>query len=143
VWCGTRFLASSEADAHEGYKHRVVKAQAGDTAITKVFGPEWPGQPLRVLVNQAVRISEGRVDAALEEAKGQTIGTTVLGGETIPVPRYSALLPTRAFNADLEWACLTAGECSASIKAVESARDIIARMMKDAQEALAMSAEAA
>jgi NAD(P)H-dependent flavin oxidoreductase YrpB (nitropropane dioxygenase family) len=143
VWCGTRFLASSEADAHEDYKHRVVKAQSGGTAMTRVFGPEWPDQPLRALINQAVRISEGRADAALEEARGQMIGTTLLGGETVPVPRYSAILPTRAFNADLEWACLTAGECSANIKTVEPASAIIARMMREAQEVLAMSVRAA
>ena len=143
VWCGTRFLASSEADAHEAYKARVVKAQAGDTAITKVFGPEWPGQSLRALINQAVRVSEGRAEAALAEAKGQIIGTIMLGGETVPVPRYSAILPTRAFNADLEWACLTAGECSANIKTVEPARAIIARMMKEAQAVLTANAKAA
>ena len=143
VWCGTRFLASSEADAHDDYKSRVVKAQAGDTAMTTVFGPEWPGQSLRALINQAVRHSEGRVDAALEEARGQMIGTTVLGGETVPVPRYSAILPTRAFNADLEWACLTAGECSANVKTVEPARVIIARMMKEAEAVLTANAKAA
>jgi len=143
VWCGTRFLASNEADAHEEYKHRVLKAQAGDTAMTKVFGPEWPGQSLRALINQAVRTSEGRFEAALEEAKGQMIGTTTLGGETIPVPRYSAILPTRAFKADLEWACLTAGECAANVKMVEPAAGIIARMMREAQAALAATAQAA
>lgn len=133
VWCGTRFLASSEADAHDNYKHRVVQAQAGGTAMTRVFGPEWPNQPMRALINQAVRISEGRTDDALREAIGQTIGTTVLGGQTIPVPCYSAILPTRTFNADLEWACLTAGECSASIKAVEPASAIIASMVREAE----------
>ena len=143
VWCGTRFLASSEADAHDEYKYRVTKAQAGDTAMTRVFGPEWPDQPLRALINQAVRVSEGRTDAALREADGQIIGTTVLGGETVPVPRYSAILPTRAFNADLEWACLTAGECSASIKTVEPASAIIARMTKEAEAVLARRAQAA
>lgn len=136
VWCGTRFLASREADAHDEYKARVTKARAGDTAMTTVFGPEWPGQPLRALVNRAVRISNGRADAALEEARGQTIGTTVLGGQSVPVPRYSAILPTRAFDADLEWACLTAGECSAIIKAVEPAGTIIARMMREAEAML-------
>lgn len=141
VWCGTRFLASSEADAHEGYKDRVVKAQAGGTAMTKVFGPEWPNQPMRALINQAVRVSEGRTDAALHEAQGRTIGTTVLGGETVPVPCYSAILPTRSFNADLEWACLTAGECSATIKAVEPARAIIAAMTKEAEEVIAKGAQ--
>ena len=142
VWCGTRFLASSEADAHDGYKYRVLKAEAGDTAMTKVFGPEWPGQSLRALINQAVRASDGRVEAALAEAAGQNIGTTMLGGQAVPVPRYSALLPTRAFDADLEWSCLTAGECSANIKTVEPAGAIIAGMMKEA-EALLATAQAA
>lgn len=143
VWCGTRFLASREADAHEGYKARVVGAGKDCTALTTVFGPEWPGQPLRALVNEAVRISRDRVDAALAEAAGQIIGTTVLGGETVPVPRYSAILPTRAFDADLEWACLTAGECAASIESVEPARAIIDDMMDEARRMGAGRAEAA
>jgi len=133
VWCGTRFLASNEADAHDDYKDRVIKAQAGGTAITTVFGPEWPNQPLRALINQAVRISAGRTEAALREAEGQTIGTTMLAGQVITVPCYSVILPTRAFNADLEWACLTAGECSASIKTVEPASAIIATMVQEAE----------
>lgn len=137
VWCGTRFLASREADAHDGYKARVIGAGKDSTALTTVFGPEWPGQPVRALVNEAVRTSQGRVEAALQEAAGQTIGTTLLGGETVPVPRYSAILPTRAFDADLEWACLTAGECAAEIRSVEPAGTIIARMMDEARRAQA------
>ena len=143
VLCGTRFLASWEADAHGDYKSRVIRAQAGGTAITSVFGPEWPGQPLRALVNEAVRVSAGREDAALAEARDQLIGTTEIGGQTVPVPRYSALLPTRAFDADLEWACLTAGECSANIKSVEPVSAIVASMMKEAEQLLTGIAKAA
>jgi len=143
VWCGTRFLASREADAHEGYKARVVQAGKDCTALTTVFGPEWPGQPIRALVNEAVRTSDGRVEAALAEAAGQIIGTTILGGQTMPVPRYSAILPTRAFDADLEWACLTAGECAADISSVEPARAIIDRMMDEARRAMAIRTEPA
>lgn len=138
VWCGTRFLASREADAHEGYKARVVGAKADCTALTTVFGPEWPGQPIRALVNEAMRVSEGRVDAALAEAAGDLIGTTIVGGQTMPIPRYSAILPTRTFDADLEWACLTAGECAADIGSVEPARAIIDRMMHEAGKVWAM-----
>ena len=139
VWCGTRFLAACEADAHDGYKARLVQAEGDCTRLTTIFGPEWPGQPVRALVNEAVRASEGRVEAALQEASGQLIGTTILGGETVPVPRYSAILPTRAFCADLEWACLTAGECAASIKAIEPARAIIERMMDDANRTIRLA----
>jgi len=139
VWCGTRFLASHEADAHDGYKKRVTEAGIGDTRMTRVFGPEWPDQPMRMLINEAVRVSDGRNAAALEEARGQTIGTVVLGGENIAVPRYSAILPTRSFDADLEWACLTAGECAATIRTIEPAYEIIATMMKEAQEAAGLA----
>ncbi len=81
-------------------------------------------------------MSAGRVEEALKEANGRTIGTTVIGGQTVSVPRYSAILPTRNFEADLEWACLTAGESSANIASVEPAAAIISNMMAEAQNAL-------
>jgi NAD(P)H-dependent flavin oxidoreductase YrpB (nitropropane dioxygenase family) len=143
VWCGTRFLASREADAHDGYKSRVVAAGSGDTALTTVFGPEWPDQPVRALVNEAVRRSAGREKAALAEAAGDMIGTTRLGGQAVPVPRYSALLPTRSFDADLEWSCLTAGESAANIQTVEPAGAILRAMMQDAEQLLGSLAQAA
>lgn len=132
VWCGTRFLASSEADAHAGYKQAVVDAAAGGTEITSVFGPEWPGQEMRVLVNKAVVTARGREAAALAESQGQSIGSVELGGATLEVPRYSAILPTPQFNADLDWSCLTAGECAADIHSVEPAGDIVRRMTAEA-----------
>src|SRR3984957_18292993 len=33
VWCGSRFLASQEAEAHDAYKDCVLSADVGDTAI--------------------------------------------------------------------------------------------------------------
>jgi NAD(P)H-dependent flavin oxidoreductase YrpB (nitropropane dioxygenase family) len=134
VWCGTRFLASNEATAHAGYKQAVVDAPAGGTEITTVFGPEWPGQEMRVLVNKAVTTSRGREAAALKESEGQIIGSVELGGQTMPVPRYSAILPTPEFKADLDWACLTAGECAADIHAIEPAGDIVRKMTADASQ---------
>lgn len=132
VWCGTRFLASTEADAHPAYKQAVVDAAAGGTEITRVFGPEWPDQEMRALVNKAVITARGREAAALAESAGQIIGSVELGGNTVPVPRYSAILPTPAFKADLDWSCLTAGECAADIQSIEPAGDLVRRMTADA-----------
>ncbi len=143
VWCGTRFLASREADAQDGYKKRVVAAKSGGTALTTVFGPEWPEQPVRALVNEAVRRSAGREKAALAEAAGDVIGTMQMGGQAVPVPRYSALLPNRSFAADLEWSCLTAGESAANIKSVEPASKILRAMMQEAEQLLGALAQAA
>ena len=51
-------------------------------------------------------------------AKGQVIGSTVLNGQTIPGPRYSAILPTRDFDGDIEQACLTAGQSAGNINEI-------------------------
>ena len=39
VWCGSRFLASQEAEAHDAYKDRVLSADVGDPAILSIYGP--------------------------------------------------------------------------------------------------------
>ncbi|HVY51382.1 MAG TPA: nitronate monooxygenase [Devosia sp.] len=137
VWCGTRFLASSEANAHKRYKQAVVEAGPGATEITRVFGPEWPDQPMRALANKAVAAARGREAAALAESGGEIIGTVLLGGARQPVPRYSAILPVPEFDADLDWACLTAGVCAADIHSVEPAGEIVRAMTRDAARILA------
>lgn len=132
VWCGTRFLASEEANAHAGYKQRVLKARAGDTVLTRVFGPEWPGHLMRALPNAATRHAAGRELEALAESAGEIIGRVTLGGVEMPVPRYSAILPVKSFEADLEWSCLTAGESAAMIDEVLPAGEIVRRMTAEA-----------
>jgi NAD(P)H-dependent flavin oxidoreductase YrpB (nitropropane dioxygenase family) len=130
VWCGTRFLASVEANAHDGYKQSVVDAEPGDTVLTTVFGPEYPGHLLRARRNEATRHSAGREAEALAESEGEIIGKVTLGGMELPVPRYSAILPVRSFEADLEWSCLTMGESAARIDEILPAGEIV-RMMTD------------
>src|SRR4051794_23382018 len=102
VWCGSRFLAAQESEAHDSYKAHVLSADVGDTAILSIYGPEWPGQPMRTILNAGARAALGREAEAIAEAKDQIIGSTVLNGHTIPLPRYSAILPTRDFNGDIE-----------------------------------------
>jgi NAD(P)H-dependent flavin oxidoreductase YrpB (nitropropane dioxygenase family) len=136
VWCGSRFLASQEAQAHEAYKDRVLCADVGDTAILSIYGPEWPDQAMRVLVNDGARVALGREPEAISDAAGQTIGSTVLNGQTIVVPRYSAILPTRDFDGDIEQACLTAGQSAGNIDEILPAGEIVRRMTSEARAAL-------
>jgi NAD(P)H-dependent flavin oxidoreductase YrpB (nitropropane dioxygenase family) len=60
VWCGSRFLAAQEADAHDSYKARVLSADVGDTTVLSIYGPEWPDQPMRAIVNDGARMALGR-----------------------------------------------------------------------------------
>lgn len=137
VWCGSRFLASREANAHKDFKRKVVEADVGDTVVTSIYGPEWPDQPMRVIVNDGARAAIGREAQAIEEAEGQVIGSTGLGGRTIPLPRYSAILPMRDFEGDIEQACLTAGQSVGNITEILPAAEIIHRMTGEARLALA------
>jgi NAD(P)H-dependent flavin oxidoreductase YrpB (nitropropane dioxygenase family) len=136
VWCGSRFLASEEAEAHDAYKDRVLSADVGDTAILSIYGPEWPGQAMRAVVNDGARVALGREPEAIGDAVGQIIGSTVLNGQTIPVPRYSAILPTRDFDGDIEQACLTAGQSAGNIDEILPAGEIVRRMTSEAKAAL-------
>jgi NAD(P)H-dependent flavin oxidoreductase YrpB (nitropropane dioxygenase family) len=136
VWCGSRFLASQEAEAHDAYKDRVLSADVGDTAILSIYGPEWPGQAMRAIVNDGARSAIGRELEAIGDAEGQVIGSTVLNGQKIPVPRYSAILPTGDFDGDIEQACLTAGQSAGNIDEILPAGEIVRRMTSEARTAL-------
>ena len=136
VWCGSRFLASKEAEAHQTYKDRVLSADVGDTAIFSIYGPEWPLQAMRAIVNDGARAALGREADAVKEAEGQVIGSTILNGQKIPVPRYSAILPTRDFDGDTEQACLTAGQSVGNIDEILPAGEIVRQMTGEAKAAL-------
>ena len=136
VWCGSRFLASREAEAHGTYKDRVLSADVGDMAILSIYDPEWPDQAMRAIVNDGARIALGRESEAIRDAEGQIIGSTVLNSQTIPVPRYSAILPTRDFDGDIEQACLTAGQSAGNIDEILPAGEIVRRMTSEAKAAL-------
>jgi NAD(P)H-dependent flavin oxidoreductase YrpB (nitropropane dioxygenase family) len=135
VWVGTRFLASQEAYAHDRYKRRVVSASVTDTALTTIFGPEWPGQRTRAIRNRVVEEWAGR-EAELPSVgePAQTIGTTVLGGEKIPMPKFSVLLPTPETDGDFEEMCLLAGESAGLVKDLMPAAEIVARIAAEAEE---------
>ena len=136
VWCGSRFLASQEAEAHDAYKARVLSADVGDTAILSIYCPEWPGQAMRAIVNDGARVALGREREAIDDAAGQLIGSTTLNGQEIPTPRYSAILPTRDFDGDIEQACLTAGQSAGNIDEILPAGEIVRRMTNEAKAAL-------
>jgi len=59
-----------------------------------------------------------------------------MNGQTIPVPRYSAILPTRDFKGDIEQTCLTAGESAGNISEILPAGEIVRRMTSEAKAVL-------
>ncbi|PTL78437.1 nitronate monooxygenase family protein [Vitiosangium sp. GDMCC 1.1324] len=137
VWCGTRFLASQEAQAHDEYKRRVLAAGVGDTVRTTLFGPEWPGQSMRVLRNRVVREWAGREAEALALQATEPIGHTEMGGQRVPMPRFSALLPTVQTEGDFEEMSLTVGEACGNVHELRPAATLVTSMVAEAREVLA------
>jgi NAD(P)H-dependent flavin oxidoreductase YrpB (nitropropane dioxygenase family) len=139
VWCGSRFLASAEANAHAAYQRKVTEACVGDTELTSLYGPEWPDQPMRVIRTPVYDLARGREAAVtrLVCEQGFVAGTVTLGGARVTMPRYSAILPMRDFEGDIDQCCLTAGQGAGNIAAVLPAARIVQEMTEGASAALA------
>lgn len=144
VWVGTRMVASVEAHAHPGYKQRLAEGDAGDSDVTTLFGPEWPGAPMRVLRNRVVREWAGR-EARIPSPPPppERIGTTRLfpglpGGDVpYAMPKFSAFPPTPGTEGDFEEMAMPAsGASMARIEDVLPAGQIVVEMMEWARRVL-------
>jgi enoyl-[acyl-carrier protein] reductase II len=123
-WAGTVFAAAKESYAHDGYKARLIAAKSPtDTQFTTVFGPEFPGQPQRVLVNRGTRFPDSTMPV-------QIGSTTLFPGSafatTYPMPKHSAIVPTRDTQGDLDEMDMPAGAVSIqAVRRVRPAADIV------------------
>jgi len=143
VWVGTRFVATVESDAHDGYKERLVTARGTDTAITSLFGPDMPRfNPMRVLRNRVVRDWANALDEAQNAATDLTalpvIGSVDLGAGPIELRKFSNFVPMRGrTTGDLEEMPLLAGQGVGLVRRVEPAGAVVAAMTAEAEAALA------
>ena len=134
-WIGTRFVAARESHAHPEYKARLAAAKGPRaTAFSSFFGPEWPGQQQRLLRNRAVD-SPFSTDPPV-------IGSTLLFpgvvGAPYSMPKYSAVIPTRDTQGDLEEMDMPCGaESVLHVSGEPSAAEIVAEIVSEAAEILA------
>lgn len=61
VQLGTRFLVANEAGTNAAYRRELIKAETGDTVITKVFS----GRPARAIYNRFIKEAESSSVALL------------------------------------------------------------------------------
>ena len=127
VRVGTRFVATHEADAHPAYVDALLRASAADTVLTSAFSVMWPDAPHRVLRSCL---------AAAEAAKGDVVGEVVVGARRVPVPRFSAVLPSRETTGAIEAMALYAGESVGAVTAVASAQDVVRELAEGAERLL-------
>lgn len=124
VWIGTRFLGTHECGVSDAYKARVIGATADDTRLTDVFdiarGMPWPeGVSGRAIRNQFVDRWEGR------EAELRTWADAHRD-------EYLSLGP----EAETEEQAIWAGEAASFVTGIESASDVVRRLVADATDVL-------
>lgn len=126
VVLGTRLLATTECNAHETYKQKVLAACEEDTVCTTLFGNGWPNAQHRTLrtpfverwLPEEARGSEQRVDEPL-------IGEVMLGGMRVPLPRFGGIPPARDASGDIESMDFLAGQCVGLVHEIRPAASII------------------
>lgn len=140
AWVGTRFVATAESAAHDGYKSRVVAADATETVRTSLFGPDTPQfNPMRVLRNRVVEEWEDRVaEIPTDTSHLPVVGHMDLGGEHLDLHKFSNLVPMRDLTTgDLEEMPLLAGQGVGLVDSIEPAASVIAAMTTQARTMLA------
>jgi enoyl-[acyl-carrier protein] reductase II len=120
IWIGTRFIATPEAYGHDNYKNKIVAIDEEGTVITRAAS----GKPCRVIRNEFTREWDKRT------------------GEIQPFPiqfeRVGKPMAIRAREqGDIEHGSAACGQSAGLIHGVVPVRDVIARIVDEAEATLA------
>lgn len=116
---GTRFVATVESGAHPDYKQAIVKATVDSTEITDAFSV----CPLCAVLPRA-RVLRSCIHA-LSQLPGDTVGETVLGGQTITLAKGHGLPPGSAARGHIQAMAMYAGESAADVHDIVPVQEII------------------
>ena len=120
AWLGTRFVAATEAYAHEAYKQRIVAIDEEGTVVTRAHS----GKPCRLVKNAFTEHWDARPQDILP-----------FPAQHIAVGRDAA---RRArYDGAVEDGGLPAGQVSGMIREVLPAGEIVRRIVTEAQSTLA------
>lgn len=121
--CGTRFVASLEAEAHDAYKQALLSAGPNATVRTEVFDIGWPNAPLRALRNSTYEMWEkaGCPESGQRPGEGDVVMTRADGSG---VPRYHAMAPKRGMSGNFEAAVMYAGTGVERVSDIRPAAEI-------------------
>jgi enoyl-[acyl-carrier protein] reductase II len=123
VWMGTRFIASHEARAAEGYKKQITLARDEDTVVTRCYS----GKPMRVLRNTYVESWERRPGEIRKFPEQMALSAR---------ENVLALLRGPDSEVDATRDCMPAGQGAGSIRDVLSCREIVERTMAEAERVI-------
>src|SRR5215471_887989 len=123
---GTRFLATSEANAHPQYKQKLLDAAETDTVRTILFGHGWPNAPHRTLRTRFVEQWLGNESRAQESRPDEpVIGKTSIGDREIPIQRFMSIPPNTLVTGDIDSMALLAGQAVGLVNEIKPAATVV------------------
>jgi nitronate monooxygenase len=124
---GTRFVATQESLAHPDYKDAIIKARAGETALSVCFQDGWPGATHRSLRNGTLKRWEaaGCPPVGRRPGEGDVLamradGTTVL--------RYNYRSPQSDLKGTITDLAMFAGQGVEDVKDLPRAGELVVRL---------------
>lgn len=123
VWIGTRFLASAEAHAAQGYKDAILGARETDTLITRSYS----GKPMRVIKNDWTADWESRAHRIMSFPQQAAIS----GGQGVMRPLMGDLS-----QFDRNHDAMAAGQSVGAIYDLPSAAEIVAEIARETEQTI-------
>lgn len=105
---GTRFVATTESDAHDFYKAAIVNAVEDTTVRTECFDGGWADAPHRVLRNSTFTAWKNAGSPAAPDRPGEG-EDVMLTADGQSIPRYSVSPPATGMTGEAEAAAMYAG----------------------------------
>jgi NAD(P)H-dependent flavin oxidoreductase YrpB (nitropropane dioxygenase family) len=134
VMMGTRFVASTESNAHPLYKQALIAAAPDDTVYTNCFDVGWPFAMHRVLRNSTLDAWEAAGCPAAPARPGE--GDIVLRSSSGNLVRYHNDQPKEESQGDILAGCLYAGTSVGAVTSVLPARQIVETLWAEAKALL-------
>jgi enoyl-[acyl-carrier protein] reductase II len=131
VWMGTRFVASQEARAAEGYKKRITEIGEDQTVVTRCYS----GKTMRVIQNEYVEDWERRPED-IQPFPLQAV--TSMQNDV-----FKVMLPELSQEIDPERDCMPCGQGAGGIRDIPTCAEIIESVMSEAEQIIRGFAERA
>ena len=132
VMLGTRFVATTESQAHPLYKEAIVAASEADTSYTLCFDGGWPHAAHWVLRNETLKQweSAGCPPPGSRPGEGDVVAKVSSGED---VTRYGSETPTASMTGDVMDCSLYVGTSVERITDLPNARELVLRLCDECQ----------
>jgi enoyl-[acyl-carrier protein] reductase II len=135
VQLGTRFVCAHESIAHPNFKAAFLRANARDAVASVQIDPRLPVIPVRALKNKG---TEEFTRKQVEVAAKLDAGEIDMQEAQLEIEKYWAGALRRAvIDGDVEYGSVMAGQSVGMVHVERSVVDIIAKLVGEAEEALA------